>query len=165
LQRAQMAIAMNKNWSDAEWGKPCSACNGKGCALCKGRGWGHGGKPGAGVGTWADETGWTYFSDHQEAVDNSGITRPDMEGKGLTDRGEGEHNEHLMPTKVRGQISPGGSMPSITLKGVSIPGQSSVQFEEAAKAAQSEAQSALNQDQVPRAYRGAVRDYFDDLKK
>ena len=88
-----------------------------------------------------------------------------MEGKGLTDRGEGEHNEHLMPTKVRGQMSPGGSMPSITLKGVSIPGQSSVQFEEAAKAAQSEAQSALNQDQVPRAYRGAVRDYFDDFKK
>ena len=165
LQRAQMAVAMNKNWSDAEWGKPCSACNGKGCALCKGRRWGHGGKPGAGVGTWADETGWTYFADHQEAVDNSGITRPDMEGHGVTDRGEGEHNDALMPTKVRGQMSPGGSMPSITLKGVSIRGQSSVQFEEAAKAAQSEAQSALNQDQVPRAYRNAVRDYFDDLKK
>ena len=29
----------------------------------------------------------------------------------------------------------------------------------------SEAQSALNQDKVPRAYQNAVRDYFDDLKK
>jgi len=165
LQRAQMSIAMNKNWSETSMGKPCSACNGQGCAKCKGRGWGHGGKPGSGVGTWADETGWTYFPDHQEAVDNSGITRPDMDSRGLSDRGEGEHNPNLMPTKVRGQMSPGGSMPSISLKGVSIPGQSTVQFEEAAKAAQSEAQSALNQDQVPRAYRGAVRDYFDDFKK
>jgi chemotaxis protein histidine kinase CheA len=165
LQRAQMAIAMNKNWSECKMGSPCSACNGQGCAKCKGRGWGHGGHGPGGVGTWADETGWTYFPEHQEAVDNSGITRPDMEGRGLTDRGDGDHNPNLMPTKVHGQISPGGSMPSITLKGVSIPGQSSIQFEEAAKAAQSDAQSALNQDQVPRAYRGAVRDYFDDLKK
>ena len=56
-------------------------------------------------------------------------------------------------------------MPSITLKGVAIKGQSRVDYEQAAAAAQTEAQSALNQDQVPRAYRGAVRDYFDDLKK
>ena len=56
-------------------------------------------------------------------------------------------------------------MPSITLKGLSIKGQSSVPYQEAASAAQAEAQSALNQDQVPRAYQGAVRDYFDDLKK
>jgi hypothetical protein len=65
---------------------------------------------------------------------------------------------------VRGQISPGGPMPSITLRGVSIKGQSRVQFEEQVTAAQTDAQSALNQDQVPRAYRGAVRDYFDDLR-
>jgi hypothetical protein len=164
LQRAQQAIAMNKNWSEAQGGK-CSACSGEGCSKCKGRGWGHGGKPGSGVGTWAEETGWTYFPEHNEAVDNSGVTRPDMDPRGLTDRGEGEHNPNLLPTKVRGQMSPGGSMPSITLKGVSIPGQSSIQFEEAAAAAQSEAQSALNQDQVPRAYRSNVRDYFDDFKK
>jgi flavin-binding protein dodecin len=56
-------------------------------------------------------------------------------------------------------------MPSITLKGVSIKGQSTVKFEEAAATAQSEAQSALNQDQVPRVYQNAVKDYFDDLKK
>jgi len=166
LQRAQMAIAMNKNWSECKTGQKCSACNGKGCEKCKGHGWSHGGgaNPG-GVGNWADETGWSYFPEHEQAVDNSGVTRPDMGARGLTDRGDPEKNPNLMPTKVRGQMSPGGSMPSITLKGVSIPGQSSVQFEEAAKAAQSDAQSALNQDQVPRAYRGAVRDYFDDLKK
>ena len=37
--------------------------------------------------------------------------------------------------------------------------------DEAVNAAQSEAQSALNQDQVPRAYQGAVKSYFDDLKE
>jgi hypothetical protein len=56
-------------------------------------------------------------------------------------------------------------MPSITLKGVSIKGQSKVAYEESATAAQSDAQSALSQEKVPRAYQGAVRDYFDDLKK
>ena len=96
--------------------------------------------------------------------DNSGIQRPDMDSRGHTDRPD-DLNPNLIPDKVRGQMSPGGSMPSITLKGVSIKGQSSVQYQEAVAAAQAEAQSALNQDEVPRAYQGAVRDYFDDLKK
>jgi len=84
---------------------------------------------------------------------------------GHTDRGEGELSDALKPTKVKGQFKPGGQMPSINLKGVSIKGQSKVAYEEAATAAQSDAQSALSQEKVPRAYQGAVRDYFDDLKK
>ena len=48
-------------------------------------------------------------------------------------------------------------MPSITLKGVSIKGQSGVTYQEAVTTAQSDAQSALNQDQVPRAYQGNAR--------
>ena len=62
-------------------------------------------------------------------------------------------------------FQPGAPMPSITLPGVSIKGASRVQFEEAATAAQSDAQSALSQEKVPRAYQGAVKDYFDDRKK
>ena len=54
---------------------------------------------------------------------------------------------------------------SITLRGVSIKGNSRVQFLEAAAAAQSDARNALNQDKVPRAYRDSVRDYFDDLNE
>jgi len=56
-------------------------------------------------------------------------------------------------------------MPSIPLKGVSIKGTSRVQVEEAMKAAQTDAQAALNQDKVPRAYQNQVKNYFDDLKK
>ena len=165
MDRAQMAIAMGKSWSQCQGqGGPCSSCNGAGCGQCQGQSWKHGGKPGRGVGTWAEESGWTYFTGEQQATDNSGIQRPDMDAKGHTDRPD-DLNPNLMPDKVRGKMSEGGPMPSIPLKGVSIKGTSKVQYEEAATAAQTEAQSALNQDQVPRAYQGAVRSYFDELKK
>jgi hypothetical protein len=122
------------------------------------------GKPGSGVGTWSDSSA-EWNGEFNDRWDNSGIVRPDMEAKGHTDRGDGELSDALKPTKVKGQFSPGGQMPSVTLKGVSIKGQSKVAYEEAAATAQIEAQSALSQDKVPRAYQGAVRDYFDDTKK
>ncbi len=125
---------------------------------------GNGGNPGKGVGTWADDSLTMQPPDVYEAWDNSGVVRPDMEGKGISDRGEGELAEGFLPTKVKGQMGPGGQMPSITLKGVSIKGRSSIQYEEAVAAAQNDARSALSQERVPRAYQGAVRDYFDDLK-
>jgi flavin-binding protein dodecin len=88
-----------------------------------------------------------------------------MEGKGVTDRGDGELPDTLVPDKIKGQISPGGQMPSITLRGVSIKGESKVSIEAAITAAQSDAQSALSQEKIPRAYQGTVKEYFDDLKK
>lgn len=124
-----------------------------------------GGKPGSGVGTWGDDNAWGYNGQLTDRWDNTGAVRPDQNPRGVSDRGEGEMNDALKPTKVKGQFSPGGPMPSITLKGVSIKGQSKVQYEEAAVAAQQDAQSALSQEKVPRAYQGAVRDYFDDMKK
>jgi len=124
-----------------------------------------GGKPGSGVGTWAEDENAEWDGQSTAGWDNSEVQRPDMAGKGATDRGEGELTDALKPTKVKGQFSPGGQMPSVTLKGVSIKGQSQVSFEESATAAQSDAQSALSQEKVPRAYQGAVKDYFDDLKK
>jgi predicted nucleic acid-binding Zn-ribbon protein len=125
-----------------------------------------GGKPGRGVGTWAEENNdWLYDGQSTGSWDNSGIKRPDQASRGLTDRGPTELNDALKPDKVKGQFSPGGPMPSITLKGVSIKGESKVSYEEAATAAQADAQSALSQEKVPRAYQGAVKDYFDDLKQ
>jgi hypothetical protein len=143
--------------------------------ISSGQGWGsrtsnkagynpNGSHAGGGVGTWADPNAqWDgQWSDHW---DNSSEHRPDQDAMGHTDRGEGELSDALRPTKVKGQFKPGGQMPSITLKGISIKGQSKVAYEEAATAAQSDAQSALSQEKVPRAYQGAVKDYFDDLKK
>jgi len=139
---------------------------GQGWKMCNKPGLGQGGRPGGGVGTWADEKNdWMYDGQWSDHWDNTGAVRPDQDSRGHTDRGEGELSDALKPTKVKGQFSPGGQMPSITLKGVSIKGQSKVQYQEAAAAAQSEAQSALSQEKVPRAYQGAVKDYFDDIKK
>jgi hypothetical protein len=132
---------------------------------CNSRKAGKGGRPGRGVGTWADEDNWFFNPGLQQYVDNSDIKRPDTAPRGNSDRGDGELPENLSPTKLHGKFSPGGPMPSITLKGVSIKGKSTVAYQEAASAAQSAAESALNQDQVPHAYQGAVKDYFNDLKK
>jgi len=150
LNQASMSIGSGQGWGTRTGNKPGYNPFGKG--------------PGGGVGTWGDPNGqWDgQWSDHW---DNSGANRPDQDAMGHTDRGEGELSDALRPTKVKGQFKPGGQMPSITLKGVSIKGQSKVAYEEAATAAQSDAQSALSQEKVPRAYQGAVKDYFDDLKK
>ncbi len=148
LNRAQMAVGQCKNWGQ---------CNNPGA--------GKGGKPGRGVGTWAEEGGMMYFPEQTELWDNTGIERPDMDGRGHTDRGDGQLAENLDPTKLKGRLNPGGPMPSVTLKGVSIKGTSKVEVEQAMAAAQSDARAALSDEKVPRAYRGAVKDYFDDIKK
>jgi hypothetical protein len=148
LNQASLAIGSGQGWSRSN----------RAGYNPKGRG------AGAGVGTWGDDSReWDGL--YNERWDNSGIERPDEDPRGHSDRGEGDLNEALRPTKVKGQYKAGGPMPSITLKGVSIKGQSKVAFEEATTAAQSDAQSALSQEKVPRAYQGPVRDYFDDLKK
>jgi predicted nucleic acid-binding Zn-ribbon protein len=124
-------------------------------------------KPGtghSGVGGWTPDDS-TLYPEMSSSWDNTGIVRPDTDPRGQTDRGEAQLADNLNPTKFNGQLQPGGPMPSISLKGVSIKGTSSVEFQQAAAAAQSDARSALNQDQVPRAYQGAVKNYFDDLKK
>jgi hypothetical protein len=147
--------------------KMASMCigTGQGWRACLGMpAFGPGGKPGSGVGTWGDDNA-QWDGQWTGGWDNSGVQRPDMDPRGHTDRGPGELSDALLPTKVKGQFSPGGPMPSITLKGVSIKGQSKIDYEQAAATAQSDAQSALSQEKVPRAYQGAVKDYFDDLKK
>jgi polyhydroxyalkanoate synthesis regulator phasin len=160
LNKAETALATHTAFGQCPH---CGDCSGKCMAAghCLGLGKSKGGK---GVGTWTDDDSQLY-PEMSGLWDNSGINRPDSDPRGLSDRGNPQLADNLSPTKLHGQITPGSPMPSITLKGVSIKGQSSVAYAEAATAAQSDAKSALNQDQVPRAYQGAVRDYFDDLKK
>jgi hypothetical protein len=160
LNKAEMCIASHSRWGQCP---NCGDCTGRCIAAghCLGLGKCPGGR---GVGTWTDDDSQLYPK-MSGLWDNTGVNRQDQDPRGLTDRGDPQLADNLAPTKLHGQLSPGGPMPSITLKGVSIKGQSSVAYQEAAAAAQSDAQSALNQDQVPRAYQGAVKDYFDDLKK
>ncbi|HEY9173780.1 MAG TPA: hypothetical protein VI136_15970 [Verrucomicrobiae bacterium] len=163
LGDAQALLAALENLDKA------SMCIGscQGWGLCKAQGGFNpfGKRPGRGVGTWGEEGGdWQASGDWTEPFDASGVQRPDLDPRGITDRDQ-TLSDALTPTKLKGQFSPGGPLPSITLKGVSIKGTSKVQYEEAVTAAQADAQSALSQEKVPRAYQGAVKDYFDDLKK
>ena len=150
LKQAQMCVGNCTGWGQSKPTMP---------------GFQPGGKPGAGVGTWADENGSSYFPETSARWDNSGIVRPDMEARGHTDRGEDGDAQGMTPTKVRGRFAPGGPMPSITLRGVNIKGKSRVSIQEAIAAAQDEAQSALSQQKIPRAYQQTVRSYFDDVAK
>ena len=165
MNDAQSLLASLENLDKA------SECIGqcKGWGQCQGKKSGYnpfGKNPGGGVGGWGQEGGeWVESGDWTAHTDNSTANRPDQEGRGNSDRAQRDLSDVLKPDKVKGKFSPGGSMPSITLKGVSIKGTSKVQYEEAAAAAQTDAQSALSQEKVPRAYQGAVKDYFDDLKK
>jgi hypothetical protein len=150
LQKAGACIGNGQCWGQSKSGTPVSGSKGS--------------KGGKGVGTWSENDAWSMPDEISDLWDNSGINRPDQAGRGNTDR-DINTPDTLVPTKVKGQMQPGGPMPSITLKGVSIKGESRVQFSEAVAAAQSEAQAALSQEQVPKAYKNAVRDYFDDIKK
>ena len=125
---------------------------------------GQGGKPGKGVGTWADEGNGWLIPEMTDDWDNSGLARADQDARGHADRGEAQMSDRLIPTKVQGQLSPGAPMPSMPLKGLSIKGTSQATYTEVMQSAQEEAQSALNQGKIPRAYQGAVKDYFDEVQ-
>jgi hypothetical protein len=151
LQQAQMSIGNGMLWSDCNkpGGIPGSGSKSKG---------------GKGVGTWASSSAWSLPDQIDDLWDNSGVKRPDQAGKGQTDR-DSNLPQGLVPTKIKGSMQPGGAMPSVTIKGLSLKGTSKVTYSEAVAAAQVDAQAALSQDQVPKAYQNSVRDYFDDLKK
>jgi hypothetical protein len=125
-----------------------------------------GGKRGnGGFGDWTPEEGWMDYPEMSDLWENSTDNRGNLDPRSRTDRGDGQLADNLDPTKLRGKISPGSSMPSITIKGLSIKGTSKATVESSSVTAQDDAQNAISQEQIPRAYEGAVKDYFDDLKK
>ena len=147
LERAQMAVGNSQSFSSTQ--RPGLSPNNQ---------------PGEGVGTWSNDRSQLTPNQISDRWDNSGVQRPDNSPRGLSARGN-KVPDNLVPSRIKGQINTKGQMPSISLRGVNITGNSHVEFQEAVSAAQSEARNALNQDKVPRAYRDSVRDYFDDLKK
>jgi hypothetical protein len=158
--------ALMAAWEHLQTAQLCLG-SGAGWAACRSRipGSGPSGRPGSGVGTWADEASALNEVEPIGLWDNSGIARPEMEGRGHTDRGAGRVSDALVPTQAKGQLRAGRPMPAVTLRGLSVRGQSGVDYEEVVTAAQVEAQSALSQERVPRAYRGAVRRYFDEIRE
>ncbi len=152
LQKAQMCVG-----NGLAWGQGPGGAGGKSGKPS--------GKSRRGYGDWSNEDPWAMPDSIADTWDNGGLPdRTEKKSKGLTDR-DSSMPDNLSPTKVKGQMQPGGPMPSITLRGVSIKGDSKIAYTEAVASAQTDAQAALSQERVPRAYQNAVRDYFDDLKK
>jgi hypothetical protein len=148
LQIAQMSVGNSMGWGE-----------------CRSElaGFKPGGKPGRGMGIGTDDDhAWMGAAEKTGSWDNRGVDRPDFDPRSLSDR-DLELSDALTPTQVQGQISPGRSLPSITLRGLSVRGESRIAYEEAVAIAQTDAQSALSQQRVPRAYERVVRDYFDEL--
>jgi hypothetical protein len=149
LMKAQMCIGNSKGWG--QYSNPSA-------------GFSQGGKPGKGLGSWGNEGGeWLYRKSGVKGNAPSGIQRPEMEARGLSERGEATLPEGLRPSEVKGSIRAGAPMPSITLKGLSIQGESQVPYTETLTSAQADAEKALSQQKIPRAYQKAVREYFNDL--
>jgi hypothetical protein len=121
------------------------------------------GKGNRGFGDWPDESN-TQVPEYSENWDNEGLTRDNKDPKGVADRGDPKITGKTTPTKVQGKMQNAGPMPGITLKGVSIKGQSNVEMEQATGAAKQEAEDALNKEQIPKSYQGQVKEYFDSLK-
>ena len=163
MNKAEMCLATHTAWGQCPHCGDCSGrCLAAGHCLSLGK---NGKAGGRGVGTWTDDDSQLY-PQMSGLWDNSGIKPRDSDSARIDrSRRIPQLADNLAPTKLHGKITPGSPMPSITLKGVSIKGQSSVAYQEAVTTAQGDAKSALNQDQVPRAYQGTVRDYFDDIKK
>src|SRR5437773_10889053 len=90
LQKAQMCVGNCMGWGQCQAKIPRA---------------GKGGRPGRGVGTWADDNGWLTYGEMTDRCDNSGVQRPDMAARGERDRGDGELVEELVPTKVKGKAS------------------------------------------------------------
>ncbi len=152
LQTAKMCVG-----NCQKWGK-CKGMAKKWSMFSK--------KGGTGVGLWgpdAQNQKWLKNVPKTGNPPKSHLNRPNMKPRGVTER-EAKLNENLTPSKVKGRFSKGGQMPSVRLEGVSIKGESSVDFQEVLSKAQSEAESALSQEKVPQAHRDRVRNYFDNLK-
>jgi DNA repair ATPase RecN len=151
LEQASMCVGQGKGWGQCKM--PGNKVRGK--------------NPGNGVGTWGEEGGeWQEsYGEGTPYVDRSALNDRNQDGRGLSEREQSDLTDRLSPTKVKGQFSPGGPMPSITLERRQHQRHEQGAYEEATATAQADAQSALSQDKVPRAYQGAVKDYFDDFKK
>jgi hypothetical protein len=66
--------------------------------------------------------------------------------------------------RVRGQIGQGKMIGAFFTKGQQVKGKSKVELVEATAAAKEKETEALDKTRIPRAMKGYVRDYFDQVR-
>ncbi len=127
----------------------------KPCPRCSGTGFQKDGSPCPGC----DGTGSCQGSDHDKAGRNKAGGR----GTGPRDRDD-DAQTATKDEKGKVKTAKGGRVIGQQfVKGRQLKGQSNVEFQDAAEAAEIDATDALDKERVPRIYRKAVRNYFDRL--
>jgi len=69
------------------------------------------------------------------------------------------------PTKIKGQARPGRVVGSYFMDGTHVKGEARVEYQETVTAAAREAADAIDKEEIPRAYKDYVRDYFEEMRK
>ena len=146
LERAQMAVGNCQSFS-----------------VCRKPGAGPSSRPGAGVGMWGDDSLQMTPDQMTQRMDNSGFNRPDVDPRGITERGN-KVPDNMVASRIKGQIDPKGQMPASRCVASASPATARYNFRK----------PSLPHNQTPatRSIRtkclapiDSVRDYFDDLKE
>jgi hypothetical protein len=114
------------------------------------------------------------FQDMRESVCQGGYCRGNMPGRigpqgpnyglGIGSRIGKERIAHAtQATKVKSKIQGGTIIGQMLVDGPQVKGQASAEAREAVTSAARDAQDAVDRDEVPRQYHGAVRKYFEQL--
>ena len=69
------------------------------------------------------------------------------------------------PTKIKGQARPGRVVGSYFMDGTHVKGEAKVEYQETVTVAAREAADAIDKEEIPRAYKDYVRDYFEEMRK
>ncbi len=69
------------------------------------------------------------------------------------------------PTKIKGQVRPGRVVGSYFVGGTQLKGEARAEYQETVTVAAREAADAIQKEEIPRAYKDYVRDYFEEMRK
>ncbi|MCD8534125.1 MAG: hypothetical protein LR011_04765 [Verrucomicrobia bacterium] len=86
----------------------------------------------------------------------------EMDSRGVSERADQFEGDRYTPDQLKGELSPGSSMPSMPLKGVHIKGQSKSSYVEILNEINNSDASSIDQSKIPKAYQDSVKTYFND---
>lgn len=150
LAKAQAGINGGKKWGQMGQKKKGGQVQGKR------------GQVGGGFGTWTDDDSSALPDKSSELEDMSGMKSTELESRGISERGDQFEGDRYTQEQLKGDLSPGSSMPSMPLKGVHIKGQSKSSYVEILNEINNSDASSIDQSKIPRAYQDSVKTYFND---
>lgn len=153
LKNAGAALAAGKRWQRLP--------NDQGQGQGQGQGMENRNMGGGGFGTWSDGQD-PLPQQKSNLVDQSGMSQQTLEQKGVTEREQAFNQSNFTQDQVKGDLSPGSSMPSIPLHGLHIKGRSKVSYQEVISEINSSQAGSIDQTKIPRYYQKSVKNYFDE---